>query len=231
MSFGADTDIVGLAADTTAGGWKVIGSTKAITKEEAQAEDSNGDIAESTMYNTLGDRTVTYLRTGNGAISLQDTGLTVDYRLGKVLNGFVIKSLALETSNKERPKLTIGLEPCSIADSLVRKFPVTALNLAAGTRKAHKLGFTVAANNKLLSSSITAEVQVARELDETGSTAVVDVHAGRVNVTGNFVGVTAAPGATADTGWTLNAGPSEDKSNTAYATGSISVFKNLAPSA
>jgi hypothetical protein len=228
MSFGADTDIVGLSTDTDAPGWKLQSCTKAVNREVADAEDSHGDYAESKTHSVVTERQVTYVRTSDAAILLYDTATGVDYRLGKVVNGYVIRSWQLDTS-KEKPRLVGTVEVCGLADSQVGKFPVTDLHLASAASKAHKLGFTVAAGNKLLSSSITAEAQLSREWDEDSSDTVwLGIKAGRVTVTGNFVGVTAAASATADTGWQLQGGPSDDRDRAAYGTGSIQVFKNLA---
>lgn len=228
MSFGADSDIWGLGSDSAAPGWKLQASSKSPANEVADAEDSEGTIVESQIHSSVTSPTRTYVRTLDATIKLYDTATGVDYRVGKVIGGFVIRSLQLDTS-KERPRLVIGGESCSIADSLVAKIPVTDLHIA-GTRKAHKCGFTVAAGNKLLSSSITVEAQTSREWDsQSANTVAMDVMGGRVTATGNFVGVTAAPSATADAGWQVQAPSGDERDRAAYATGSITVFKNLAP--
>ena len=54
------------------------------------------------------------------------------------------------------------------------------------------------------------------------------VYGGRVEATNDYVGCSGNPGASADTGWAVSSGGSDERENTGYATGSITVFKNLA---
>ena len=222
-AFGADTDYWGFA-DT---GNKLQGSTKNPTKEEAQCEDSNGDIAASTMYDTKADISCTYKRCKDTAFILYDTTSSIDFRLGTVIGGYVITSIAVDTNNKERPGIVISGVICATNDSLVQKYDPTDLEIA-GTRKATAIGFTVDSSTNLLSSSVTGTVQTAIVLDSQGAQACVDVYGGRIEGTNELVGCTGQPGGAIDTGWTLSGGPSEDEGNTQYVGGSASVFKNLA---
>ena len=81
--------------------------------------------------------------------------------------------------------------------------------------------------NKLNSSSIALSTDQARALDSQGAECVTDVYNGRVEVSGDYVGCSAAASASADTGWRVTSGPSIGETNTAYETGSIGVKKSL----
>ncbi len=229
MSFGIDTDVIALTAHATHGaGWKLQGPfSHDPSPSEATAEDSYGDVAAATMYDTTNiTRSLSYVRVKDSTILLYDTATTMDFRLGKVIGGYAITGLTLETSNQARPKLTVDLQKTAAADGAVSKYNTTELHVA-GTRKATAKGFTVAANNKLNSSTLRVSVEVARELDSQGAEATMDVYGGTFEGSGDFVGVSADPSATADTGYRVTAGPSYSKENTGYATGSITVKKSL----
>jgi hypothetical protein len=223
MSFGVDTDPWGFA-DTHI---KIQSATPHDSSAtEAQCEDSNGDVNESTMHDTTNAIVATYQSCHDTALVFYDTTAGVDFRLGKVIGGKVITSIEVATSNKERPTITITGESTSAADTSVQKYDPSDLEIS-GERKATKIGATVDTNSKLVGSSATASVTVVKVLDSDGNEACKDVHGGRVEATDDFVGCAGAPGASEDTGWTKSAGSSEAQENTAYATGSIAVFKNL----
>ena len=221
--YGANTDYWGFADTNT----KLQGSTKNPTISEAQCEDSNGDVASSTMYDSTADISATYKSCSDTAFVFYDTTKAADFRLGKVIDGYVITSIAPDTNNKERPGLVISGVKCSAADSVVAKYDPSDLEIA-GVRKATAIGFTPDTATNLLSSSVTGTVQVARVLDSQGAEACCDVYGGRIEATNELVGCTGDPGGAADTGWTLSGGPSEDEGNTQYVGGSVSLFKNLA---
>lgn len=222
MSFGADSDYWSFA-DTNN---KLISSSSTPNKTEGQAQDSNGDVAASTLHDSVSDISVQYEHCHDTALVLYDTTSAVDFRVGKVIGGYVITSLEVASENTARPKLTINGQSTSETDGDVQKYDPTDLEIA-GTRKATAVGATVAANNKLLSSTTTLSATVAKGLDSDGNECWLDVHAGRIEAVNNFVGVSVAPSATADTNWTLSGGPSNEQENTAYATGSVTVFKNM----
>ena len=220
--FGADTDYWGFADTNNL----LQGSTKNPTLAETQCEDSNGDVAASTMYDAKSDISCTYKRRADAALIFYDTATNIDFRFGTVIGGYVITSISVDTNNKERPGVVIAGVLCGTNDSLVQKYDPTDLEIA-GTRKATAIGFTVDSSTNLLSSSVTGTVQTAIVLDSHGAQACVDVFGGRVEGTNELVGCTGQPGGAVDTGWTLSGGPSEDEGNTQYVGGSASVFKNL----
>ena len=222
MSFGADTDYWSFA-DTN---WELQGSTETPNKSEAQAVDSNGDATTATMYDCYVELSATYRRCNDTAFKLYDTAAGVDFRLGKVISSNVITSIGLTTENTGRPEIVISGRACPSADSDVNKYDPSDLEIA-GTRKATPIGVTADTGTNITGASATASVDIAVVLDSVGQPACADVYGGRVEASNDLVGATAAPSATADTGWTVGGGPSEDRENTGYATGSITVFKNL----
>ena len=224
MSYGADTDFFGFG-DTNV---KLQGSTLSPSRSEAQAVDSNGDVAASTMYDSVSEKTSRYRSVSDTALVFYDTTAGVDFRLGKVINAIVITSIEVGTSNTERPEITIsGRNAGSTSDANVRKFDPSDLAIA-GTRKATPIGVTKDTVTRVTGSRGTAQVDISPVLDSVEVLADIDVHGGRVEASNDLVGVTGDPDAAVDTGWTKSAGVSEEKGNTEYGTGSITVFKNLA---
>ena len=223
MSYAVDSDYWGFR-DTNC---EVQSSSRDPQPSEAQCEDSNGDVAASTMYDTVTAQSVVYQRCADGIVKFYDTTTGIDFRPGKVIGGYVITSIALGTNNKERPTITISGRSCPSADSAVNKYNPEDLHIAT-ERKAVGIGVTPDTVSKLLSSSGTVAVQVAVVPDSDGNTACLDVYGGRVDASNELAGCTGDPGATVDTGWTTSGGPSDDQENTGYAGGTIGVFKNLA---
>jgi len=220
MSFGADTDFWSFA-DTNI---IVQGSTQSPVKSEAQAVDSVGDATNATMYDCYTEVSVTYRSCSDTALVFYDAG--IDFRLGKVISSNVITSIAVSTEPTGRPEIVISGRSCPVGDTAVTKYAPSDLEIA-GTRKATPIGVTADTGSKVTGASGTASVDVAVVLSNVGQTSCLDVYGGRVEASNDIVGATADPSAAADTGWTIGGGPSEDKENTGYGTGSISVFKNL----
>ena len=223
MSFGADTDPWGFA-DTHVKLQSATPNDSSAT--EAQCEDSNGDVSESTMHDTINSITATYRSCHDTAFVFYDTTSAIDFRPGKVIGGKLITGIEVSTNNKERPTATISGESTTAADTAVAKYDPSDLEIS-GERKATAIGATVDTNSKLTGSSASLSVTVAKTLDSQGNEACKDVHGGRVEATNDFMGCAGDPGASEDTGWTKSAGPSNAQENTSYASGSITVFKNL----
>jgi len=228
MGFGAQNDPWGIAADSTMGvTWKLQSVSTDVSPSEAECQDSNGDVAAATMYDTANTtKSATYIACDTGTLVLYDTTTSVDYRLGKVISGFAITGISLETSNTSQVTMTVDGLKTAEADGDMNKYDPSDLEIAI-SRKAIAKGFTVAAGNKLNSSSIAATTDQARALDSQGAECVTDVYNGRVEVSGDYVGCSAAASASADTGWRVTSGPSIGETNTAYETGSIGVKKSL----
>jgi len=223
-AFGVDTDIW-IFADTNVSAQSATPADPSAT--EAQVEDSKGDVAESTMHDTTSSVSAAYKAINDTAFVFYDTTTAVDFRLGVVISGHVITQIEVGTDNKDRPTCTISGQSTTASDSDVAKYQTGDLEIA-GTRKATSIGATEDSLASVVGSSATASVSVTKVLDSDGEEVALDVYGGRIEASNDLVGVGGTPGATADTGWTLSAGPSENQENTGYATGTISVFKNIA---
>jgi hypothetical protein len=216
MSHGADTDYWAFA-DTNV---KLISSNKTGGPQEAQGVDSENDVAESTLYDTIYNYECRY-EAKPGALSF------ASHKAGKVISSKVVTGGGVQTRPDGWPLITLRGETCPSADSVVMKYDMADMAITAA-RKAIKIGATVDANSKLTGSNVEFSVQVHRLRDSNGISQALDVSKGRVTATNDFVGVSGAPGAAADTGWEVESGPTKSEVNTEYGTGQIVVFKNVA---
>lgn len=226
MSYGITSDILGFAAEFT--GVTLQGVTNPVrSPSEAKAMDSNGDVVEETLYDTTNgqQRTLNYTAAVNETIDFYDTLAGRDFRLGKVIGGYVITGKSISTSNTDFAGIQFTVQKTASADSEVSKYN-DGLTFNGG-KGARKFGFTVDTVTRLTGSSVSAGVSVARTLDSAGEEKAIDVSEGRIDATHNLTGVTGVCGGSADTGWTLLGGPSNDESNTGYETGSAVVFQNI----
>lgn len=218
MSYGIDSDIFGLGQPVQSV------SKSGPNPSEAQAQDENGDVAASTIYDTSAGDAVSVTYAG----SIGDTAGAIDLsgiKGGKVINGYVVTGMGVTTSNTDYPQIVISGQKTSTVDGDIAKY-THGITLNAG-KGAQAFGATAGGTSRLTGSSASFAVQVARVMDSTGEEAAIDVYGGRVDATNTLVGVTGAPSATADTGFTLLGGPSEEESNTGYATGTVNLFKNI----
>ena len=222
MSFGASGDLWGLADTNVA----LISTSIGEGHAEAQALDEYGDVDAVTLYDSLTTRSATYRATSDTPFVLYDTTSAVDYRMGAVKNSYVITGIDITTSNVNRPEITISGQTCASADGDVEKYSVNDLEIS-GARTATALGFTADSATNILGVSISASVNIARELDSAGAESTTDVYGGRIETTTDMVGVTAGVSGTADTNWTLTTGPSNESTNTEYETGTATVFKTI----
>ena len=224
MSFGIDSDFWAFA-DTNI---ILQSSTQSPVKSEAQAVDSNGDVTAATMYDCYIEYSSTYRSCSDTALVFYDAAAGADVRGGTVISNKVVTGIGVTTEPTGRPEIVISgrTAPAASTDSLVTKYDPSDLAIS-GARKATPIGVTADTVSKVTGASGSFSVDVAVVHDSVGVVKCLDVYGGRVEASGDLVGATGDPGAAADTGWTLSGGPSEDKENTGYGTGSISVFKNL----
>jgi hypothetical protein len=226
MSYGIDSDLFGFS-DTTKGISLQDVMNPVRTASEATASDSCGDIAATTLYDTTSGQQITlnYKCAKDTVIDFYDTTTSVDFRLGKVINGYVITSIAASTSNSDFATVTLSGQKTATADGEVNKYtPTVTFN---GGKCARKFGYSADTVTRLTGGKYTASVDVARAMDSTGEEYQIEVSKGREEGDHEVVGVTGAPGGAADTGWTLKDGTSKSEGNTKYADGSAKVFKNL----
>jgi hypothetical protein len=229
MAFGITTDYFGFA-DTSLGIAANSASNAGLQASEAQAMDSNGDVVASTIHDTGYGQAVSvdYVCGKASSIDFYDTATSKDFRGGKVINGYVITSISVSTSNTEQATVTISGQKTIAADSEVAKYDPGFT--FTGGKGAQSIGYSTDTNTRLTGSSASFSVQTSRAMDSTNEELALDVYGGRLEVTHDLVGVTAAPGGAADTGFTLLTGPGESESNTEYGTGSAMVFKNISAS-
>lgn len=229
MSFGIDSDILGFG-DTSLGIAINSVSNPGRTATEAQAQDSNGDVVASTLHDTgTGQQiSLSYVCGKSSTVDFYDTTTAKDFRGGKVINGYVITGISATTSNTAPATVQITAQKTNAADSEVDKYDPGFT--FTGGKGAQGIGFTKDSVSRLTGSSASFSVQISRAMDSANEELALDVYGGRLDVTHNLVGVTGAPGGTADTGYTLLTGPSKEESNTEYATGTAVVFKNISAS-
>jgi hypothetical protein len=223
MSYGADTDYWGFADTYT----HLQGSTKSPGMTEANCEDSFGTLDTISAHDTTSEVSVRYSVCGAGNMKkLYDTASGVDFRLGKVIGGYVITGAAWGTDNKARPTLEISGQSTSVSDTAVKTKFDPALTLLK-SRKAQAIGVTLDTGTKVVSSSARASVSVAKSLDSNGEEACLDVYGGVLEATNNLVSPASRPGATVVAGWVITAGVSDEQENTGYGSGSVTVKKPL----
>jgi hypothetical protein len=229
MSFGIDSDILGFSDTTNSISLQSV-TNPVKEASEAQAMDSNGDVAASTLYDTGAGHSITlnYVLGKDTTVLLYDTTTSVDVRGGKVVNGYVITGVSATTSNTDFAKISLTAQKTNAVDGDVAKY-VWGFTVTGG-KGAVPYGFSSDTATRVTGSSVTGSLSVARAMDSTGEELCADVSTGRLEASNDLVGVTGAPGGSADTGWTLISGSSKSEGNTAYATGSATVFKNITAS-
>lgn len=221
MSYGISADPWSLADGTGV-------STQSVTKSglnasEAEATDSCGDVIATTLYDTTDGNTqsVTY------KVASTDSGTAAIPPLGTVVAGYVITGVNVSTSNGDYGTVEVSGQKTSTADSAIAKYAHGLTFANAAGKCAQGNGITPDASSRLVSSSASASVDIARAQDSTGEELALDVFKGRVEVSAELIGVTGAAGGTADTGYTIVTGAGVNETNTDYATGSITAFKNI----
>jgi len=226
--FGASNDYFGLAEP---GVWELQSSSLTPENSSSQVQNEYGDVTAETEYEKTSAAECTYRLVGvgvNGEIALPD-----NFKAGFVntvgSDQFFITGGSLNTSNTERPLLTVSGELLHGDGTSLRLYDFAA---AVGSIKARKvatpIGFTLGANTLLNSCSASFSSETARALAADGSIAVKDNYNARVEVTGDMVSATAVAEAAAAEGWTLPRAAGRSEENTAHPTGSVTVYKNIA---
>ena len=232
-NFGALTDHFGFA-DTD---WRLQSTSKTARSENAQCENSFGDVEAEKVFDTGNNFECVYevikgqvedtasgVEAGEIAWPATLKGGTI---VGDTGSGIVITGATVETSQTERPRVTVTGEDIGNADST--GFAVYDFDLPSikAVKQAQAMGFTPGGNTRVTSATLSCTVEMAATQDSQGERVAGDVHGGRVEGTGDLVACDTEPTATADTGFELS-GPIEvSQENTDYGTASISVFKNI----
>jgi|TARA_Y100000310_G_C20664441_1_gene806658 hypothetical protein len=217
-NFGATTDPWSFA-DTTI---HLVSYTNPTSGSNAQSEDSQGTVLCETVFDTGTSPSATYRVCKGGTASF--TG----FELGKVISSKIITSITASRSNKEELEITIAGENM-VGDSGAVVTPVFPTGYLAGGKNAIEAG-VVSSAGRVISSSVTNTIQVAKGLDSLGNQVCKEVYGARAETTNEFTTCDTDPAWVADTAnsWALqpNNSPSEDNSSYPSATGGA--FQNLA---
>ena len=223
MSFGVTRDWFAFA-DTN---FEVQSSSASGNASNAQAVDSNGDVACETVFDTGIGYEVTYSMCSGSA-------LPAGFKGGNVIaydtnTNILITGGSVSTSGTEFPTFTVTGETL-YGTASGNLYDFQAEVSVSGAKTAQAIGFIADTNTKASSSSVTFSASVAKVQDSQGQTVCMDVYGGRIEASGELISCTAIAGAAADTanGWALSSPVSTSEENTGYGSGSINVFENLA---
>ena len=225
--FGARVDHFALLAVTHGAGtladiMSLVDSTKTPDADNRiDARDGENDVTAS-AYSGAGDlhaAECTY-SLNSGTLDLQDIVM------GLVDTGIAIATLNVTTGQDQaRPliKLTgiLGTIDSTPPDGKTDTFTLPTSIEIVGRKGAQVMGISAAATTcKLQSSSFDAVVEVARQDDGTGEPVGHGFSAGVTTASAEFVGITAAPSATAGTGFTLTQLPGGGQAQASWEKGS-----------
>jgi len=224
MSFGVQNDYFGLqSAD-----WELQSSSKTPESSQAQQDNEYGDTDNEQRYEKTATVECVYAlkstADGVGVPTAFKGGNTNTYDSQQ----HVVTGGTLETSNTERPQLTVSGEEFYGDDTALQVYDfaaeVSGLN---GKKTAQPQGFSVSGDTKVNGTSVSFSVETSRLLDSVGEITVVDTYKGRVEESGDLVTAGSSIEASADTGWEKMQDASKSEENTSFDSGSINVYKNL----
>ena len=228
-NFGALTDHFGYA-DTN---WRLQSSGKTARSENAQCEDSFGDVAAEKVFDTGYNYECVYEvikgqaeDTGAG-IAANEVAWPATLKGGTIVAGVAITGVDVETSQTERPRVTVTGEDIGNADSTGFATYDFDLPSIKAVKQAQAMGFTPGGSTRVTGASLNCTVQMAATQDSQGNRVAADVHGGRVEGSGELVACDTAPTATADTGFALTGPVETSQENTDYGTASVNVYKNI----
>ena len=163
MGFGTTQDWFAFG-DTN---FQVQSSNKTGNASNAQAVDSNGDVACETVFDTGFSYEVTYQMCGGSALPAGFKGgnvIAYDTATNILINGG-----SISTSGTEFPTFTVTGETLygTASGSL---YDFQAEVTLAGTKTAQAIGFSADTNSKTVSSSVTFSTNVAKVQDSDGQT-------------------------------------------------------------
>jgi len=224
MSFGSTTDHFTLENTD----WELQSSSKTPEASSAQALNEFGDVDAQTEYEETETVECVYKLVSNGTDG--SVSLPVNFKGGYKSGDYIITGGSVNTSNTERPTLTVTGEKYFGAETTVLRVYdfATAIGPLLALKVATAIGFVLGVDTALNGSSVSASIEVARTLDSEGAIAVTDTYNGRLEASGELVSSSAAPSATADTSsWTLAKDNDVSQENTGYGSGTVNVYQNL----
>jgi len=225
--FGASTDYFGLAAS---GVWELQGSSYTPENSSAQVQNEHGDVTVEAEYEATATVECSYRLVGIGTLGVE--GLPANFKGGYTNtitdDTFIITGGSLNTSNTERPLLTVSGELMHGVTTALRVYDFAATIGDIGALKvATAVGFTLGAATLLNSCSVSCSMETARALDADGEIAIKDSFNGRIESSGDMVSATTLADAVVVANWAIPAGTSKTEENTGHPTGSISVYQNI----
>lgn len=203
LNFGARTDHFGYASTNLI---LQESSKEPIPNERADANDEFEDIVAFEHYGnragTLYQATVKYALK-SGTLNLNTL------KIGEKETGVIIDSIDVDTTNNDWPMITVSgrLGALAVQEvpgyTMYASLPSITIN---GVKMAQSMDFTYDAGCRLNSCSLKASTNTAQLNDGLGEPVAYAVGMGTIELTADFVRVTAAPA------WTLGADWSERKS-------------------
>jgi len=191
---------------------------------EAQCEDSNGDVVESTIHGEFTPIEATYKVCRGGSFDS-----TV--KLGTVKGSYVITGITPSRNNRDALSVVVSAIPKSVVGdtaTLPQYTPAWPAGYMAGGQGAGKGAGATATAGRIISSSIAFTVDNVKVADSRGNIVCVGLFGGRMEGTNELTSCDTEVAATADAGWTLAAGSgSINEVNTDYHSGSVNAFRNI----
>ena len=228
MAFGVTTDYFGLA-DTK---WQIQSSGIMPSASNAQALDSNGDVACEEVFGadavyTAEYRVVSAAKDTNGyvPIDLDDYAKIGELFAIDTNTDAAVTGVEVSTINSEFPTVSVTAAK-HFGDTVDQPEYTSGLEIL-GIKKAQGFGFSPAAGSRLVSSSASLSSQRTTVQDSQGDYAKSLVYQARLEASGELTACTGTPTATADTGYTLANAVAGATTNTGYGTGTVAVFKNI----
>jgi len=225
MSFATVVDYWGLA-DTN----HILQSSSrsATVGGNAQAMDENGDVQCETGWGDAYEFSSTY-KLINGATET-GSGILLGAQTNGDTNGDTRAktSLQITTSNSDFPEIVVSGRTVVGYDSGATTWTPAGISVV-GSKMAQGIGVAAGASSYITGSSVTASLSIeAVVYGDSGDLVKVAFGGGRQEASAELSACSATPTATADTEWTLVQNVSANSENTAYQTGTINVFRNVA---
>lgn len=231
MSFGVVTDYFAIGDSK----WRPqTGSKDPTAAGEAQALDSWGNIAASTVYGRAKSWTQSF------KVVKGDSGTTIvlsnKVKLGMIKSPAgdsslkcIITKVDVATTNTAFPLVTVSAEQFFGDTSGQKAYTIPGTTTLKAVKQAQDMGVAVATGHRLNSCNLSATLQTVHEMDSLGAFVQSAGYQGRAEATAEAVHATLAPVITADSGWTTARDQSESTDNKDYGKGSLTVFRAIQP--
>ncbi len=190
---------------------------------EAQCEDANGDVEESTVYGEFSPVEMSYKVCRGGSFDS-----TV--KLGAVKGDYVITSIAVTRNNRDALAVVVtGIPKAIFGDTatIPNYTPDWPTGYLTGGLGAVAAGVGATAGN-VISSTLTFAVQNTMVADSVGDPKCVGIFGGRMDGSTELQSCDTLTAASADTDWALAPGSGQiTEVNTDYQTGTFLAFQNI----